>query len=97
MVEPNSSQQRYRRKADLMGALIDDEVVLLHVEKGLYYNLKGVGADLWSRLETPHSLGELVDLMCEDYEVAPDVASAEISQFISELLNLDAIAIVVED
>ncbi|MDR9388707.1 MAG: PqqD family protein [Balneolaceae bacterium] len=90
------NQTRYQRKQHLLAAPIDDELVLLHVDKGQYYNLKGVGPDLWNRLETPHSVDELVEWVCEEYDVAKDVATADVQSFLSELLEVEAIVIAQE-
>jgi hypothetical protein len=85
---------KYERKSDLMGAPIDDELVLLHVDRGEYFSLKGAGPELWSRLETPHSLGELVGWACETFRVTNDQAMVDIEAFLSSLLAIDAIHIV---
>jgi hypothetical protein len=77
-----------------MGAPIDDELVLLHVDKGRYYSLKSPGPDLWAQLETPHSLEELVNWVCERYEVTKEVALTDIKKFLLELQNIDAIEVI---
>lgn len=91
VTESKTSNLRYQRKADLMGAPIDDELVLLHVDKGQYYSLKGAGPDLWARLENPASLDDLVDWICGEHEVAREVALADIEGFLSELQEIEAI------
>lgn len=83
--------ETYQRKTDLMGAQIDDELVLLHVDRGEYFSLKGAGPDLWSRLETPQSLDALVEWVCETYEITSDQALTDIDAFLSALRDIDAI------
>lgn len=85
---------RYQRKSDLMGAPIDDELVLLHVERGEYFSLKGTGPALWERLETPQSLDDLVAWVCEDYAVDHDEALSDIQTFIDELQGIEALDVI---
>ncbi len=47
---------------DLISAPIDDEVVILSVERGNYYGLDEIGTEIWQRLESPVR----VDVLCAD-------------------------------
>ena len=82
---------RYQGKSELIGAPIDDELVLLHVERGEYISLSGAGPDLWSCLEVPRSVSELVDHVCQTYQVTRDQALADVQAFLSDLHAVDAI------
>lgn len=85
------SKHRFQRRSDLLGAPIDDELVLLHVERGQYYSLKGSAPALWERLESPHSAEELVAWVVETYEVDQAEALADIEAFLAELVAIDAV------
>ena len=90
----SQSKLRYQKKADVMGAPVDDEVVLLHIDKGQYYSLKGAGPDLWARLDTPASLDELVEWLCGEYDVSPEQAMSDVERFVSELQQIDVVDVV---
>jgi len=94
MNETKTCPVRFQRKADLMGAPVHDELVLLHVDKGQYYSLRGLGPDLWGILETPHSLDELLDWVCTEYEVSRVIALMDIEQFLLELRKIEAIEVI---
>lgn len=81
----------YQRKSELMGAPIDDELVLLHVDQGQYYSLKGVGPQIWERLATPQTVDDLVAWACETFETTQQQARSDIEAFIVKLIRVDAI------
>ena len=81
----------YQRKSELMGAPIDDELVLLHVDQGQYYSLKGSGPHIWEQLSTPQTVDDLVTWACDTFDINESQAQADIEAFIAELLKADAI------
>lgn len=50
----------FERKADMMVADMDDEIVMMDVEQGSYFAINQVGAHVWTKLETPQSFETLV-------------------------------------
>lgn len=53
--------------------------------------LKGSGPLLWDLLEVPRSLEDLVQALLDEYEVAPEVARADVLRFIEMLVNWKAL------
>lgn len=70
-----AAADRLRRVASLLAADVDGEMVMMDVEKGVYYGLDAIGSDIWKRLETPLSAAELAAELVEDYDA--DVATIE--------------------
>lgn len=48
-------------------------------------SLNETGVFLWNLMEKQVSKQELIDAMCMEYEVTPDVASADVEAFLSQL------------
>ena len=67
------------------------EVVILDIEKGVYYGLDMVGAEVWARLQSPSRLGELVDHVVDQYDVDRPTAHADIQSLLRELFALGLI------
>ena len=67
------------------------EVVILDIERGLYYGLDGVGVDVWTRLQSPSRLGDLVDHVVDHYDVDRPTAHADIQSLLRELFALGLI------
>ena len=47
---------------DLISAPVNNEVVILSVERGTYYGLDEIGTEIWQRLELPMR----IDMLCEE-------------------------------
>ncbi|BBE71025.1 lasso peptide biosynthesis PqqD family chaperone [Oharaeibacter diazotrophicus] len=73
------------RAEGLLTAALDQELLMMSVEQGRYYNLNAVGARIWELLETPTSADALVAALTAEYEVDPDTARAHVERFLGEL------------
>lgn len=70
-----------------VSAELDDEVVLLNVQTGLYFGLDEVGSRIWALLEKGTTEDELIDQLLDDYDVEPDVLEADLARFIGLLVE----------
>lgn len=66
---------------------IDDEIVMLNVRKGLYYNFNSIGSQILELIEKPMSLKDLIQELKLDYDTSNDQIEEETKEFILELLN----------
>ena len=64
---------------------IDGEVVLVNLEKGIYYSTDQVGAYLWDLIEAKHSVQEMRDMIGARYDADVDEIGTAVSGFLSEL------------
>jgi hypothetical protein len=86
----------FQRNPDQIYSVIDDEIVMLSITKGEYYNLNKVGTDIWNLLHKPLSFTNLVETLSSYYEVDKTTCKEETRLFIEELLNKGIIYIVDE-
>ena len=64
---------------------IDGEVVIVNVDKGLYFSSDGLGAKLWSMIAEAESVDSLIKWTGDNYATPADVVSADIRSFVSQL------------
>ena len=69
--EQDKASGRWVRDPDLHAVQMGEEFVMMGVEQGEYYAVKGVAATLWRHLEEPRDLGELCTLVAAEYDVTP--------------------------
>jgi hypothetical protein len=74
-----------RRTDSLSSVDVNGESVILNVDSGTYFGLDGVGARIWSLLESPVTYGELVRVVLNEYEVDRDTAESDIADLVREL------------
>lgn len=83
------------RKQALEWRSVEDEVVALDVDAGLYLGANASGAVLWSALAIGATRGELADRLREVYGLDPQTAERDVEAFLGELRRLallDAVA-----
>jgi hypothetical protein len=49
------------------------------------YTLNGVGSDIWSLLESPKSIDDIVTALCDEYDASRESISRDVHEFLAEL------------
>ncbi|MGE6376891.1 lasso peptide biosynthesis PqqD family chaperone [Peribacillus muralis] len=70
---------------------MDGETVMLSIEKGNYYNLGILGGVIWSLIEEPIKIDDLIGKLMSEYEVQQQECEEEVLSFIYALYNEDLI------
>jgi len=73
---------------------IDGEVVLVNLERGIYYSTDQVGADLWDLIEAGRSVGEMREATRARYDAEGGEIATAVSSFLSELEKEELIVVV---
>ena len=84
MTKPDG-EDRYCQNPDVLGVDMDGDLIMMSIERGDYYGISGIGPSVWKELETPKTLAELVNSVCDEYEVDADTARADLQRFLKEL------------
>ncbi len=74
--------------ARLMFEEMDGEVVVIHQDTGVYYNLESVAADIWRELQTGASLPDLAARLASRYVEAPETIREMVAPFLAQMLEL---------
>ncbi len=82
-----AAEAKFKRSTSAIASELDDSVVMLDVEDGRYFGADGVGYRIWQLLASPSSLEELVDRLCEEYEVSAQQCEAEVREYLTSLLK----------
>ena len=67
------SEKKYTRKADIITADMDGELVMMDITSGKYYNLGTTGGAIW--------MDELVDALTDKYDVDRATCKAQAEEF----------------
>ena len=80
-----------RRNKEVLSGEIDEEVVMMSVEKGNYYSLDLVASRVWELLEEPTTLRALCDQLLEEYEVDRETCERDVLEFLDKLRDQEII------
>lgn len=70
---------------DIIASDIDDEKVMMNMEKGHYYGLDSVGCSVWNMLEKPIAVSELIATLRRHYDVDLETCERDVLIFLEEL------------
>ena len=76
-----------------LSTTIEDETVLLNPDSGTYHGLNEVGTRVWTRLESPVSVGELETDIADEHGIAESEVGPDIRVFLADLLEADLIEV----
>jgi len=71
--------------SEQLTARLDDEVVILGFQSGLYYGLDGVGLLVWDLVQQPHSVAEIRDAILAEYDVTPEQCEQDLFRLLDDL------------
>ena len=89
-----SLESVFVRKNDLVTADLDGEIGMMHIGKGQYYALDVVGTRIWSLLENPRAIKDVIPTLLEEYEVDDETCRTHVLEFISKLYQMDLVSII---
>jgi len=69
----------------VVSAQLDDEMVLLDAERGIYYGLDPVGTRIWQLLGAGHDAEEITEQLTAEYDADPDLLRADVAAFLAQL------------
>ena len=72
---------------------LDEIVVMMDPDQGLYYELDPVGARIWSLLETARPVAQLCDVLVEEYDVTPDTCHRDVLDFLARAAELGIVEV----
>lgn len=71
----------------------NDDVVMMDIEKGTYYGLESVAAEIWKLVKEPISVNSLCEKLTAEYNIAPEQCRQDVTVFLQELLNRNVIKV----
>lgn len=74
-----------RRSSDVMASQVDNELVMMDVERGMYYALNPVGADIWERLAEPQKVADLCAQLMQQYDVDQATCEADVLAVLNDM------------
>ena len=81
------------QSANLMSSVIDDDVVMLDVERGVYYGVTNVASRIWQLIEQPRRLSDVRDVLLQEYDIDSETCTQQVLDFLRELHSKDLVSV----
>jgi hypothetical protein len=87
-----ASDVRFVRNREVVTRQIDGELIIVPIRRGVgnlnsLYTLNSVGCVLWEYLHEGHTVPEMVQRVCDEFEVTVAQAQNDIQLFLDSLLE----------
>ena len=73
------------RAEDIMASPVDKELVMMSLERGMYYSLDPIGADIWERLAQPVRVADLCAQLVRVYAVEPETCAVDVLAVLNDM------------
>ena len=83
--------KKYIRNNETITGRLQDELVMMDIDKGKYFSLNPVATRIWDLLEKPLSIDELCNLLMEEYDVEAGQCFSEVESLLAEMKKLGII------
>ena len=85
-------QVRYKRNPGVVSRKIEGELIVVPIRSGVgdlnsLYTLNPVGSVLWEFMAEGHTIAEMVQRICEEFEVTAIQAERDIEAFLDSLME----------
>jgi hypothetical protein len=64
---------------------VGDELVFLAESGDQYISLNPVGSFIWQQIDGNHSLQDILDILCDEYDVPREEALGDLREFVAQL------------
>jgi hypothetical protein len=91
--------QRYQRNENFVFRRIEDETILVPIkdnvgDMGSIYRFNEIGALIWEHLDGEQDLSAIKDRIMAEYEAPSRVVEADIGEFMTDLIEIQAARLV---
>ena len=86
----NITTRYYAKDADLVTRCVADETIIVPIKNnvgdlGSIYTLNELGTMIWELIDSKNSVSQIIEAVCNAYEVAPEIAEKDTMDFINSL------------
>lgn len=79
--------EKYSRNQQIIDGELDNNQVMMHLEKGKYFGLNPVGKRIWDLIEQPKSFKELAITLLSEFDVTEEQCSQEVRSFLEKAVE----------
>ncbi|MDJ0757459.1 MAG: lasso peptide biosynthesis PqqD family chaperone [Ardenticatenaceae bacterium] len=82
------------RSDNFITSKVDDDIVMMSLEKGAYYALDDIGSVIWEQIDQPQTVADLCRHLMTKFDVEPAQCQHDVLAFLTDLASEGMIQIV---
>jgi hypothetical protein len=75
------------RDTEPVSSTVDENIVVLSIRAGSYFDFNRVGSDIWNMLAEPHRVRQILDALSQTYRVDMDTMTRDVIAFLETLVD----------
>ena len=83
--------EKYSRNQQIIDGELDNNQVMMHLEKGKYFGLNPVGKRIWELIESPKGFSEIIQCLLSEFDVTEEQCTREVQDFLDKAITNDII------
>jgi hypothetical protein len=83
--------EKYSRSSNIIDGELDDNQVMMHLEKGKYFGLNPVGKRIWELIEEPKTFSEIEKQLLLEFDVSEEQCRTEVKNFLDKAIDCDIV------
>jgi hypothetical protein len=84
-----AEQRKPKRNKNVAWRVIEEEAILISSEDSMLHSLDEVATLIWEMADGEHTIDQIVDRVCDDYDVERDRARKDTVEFLEKLAGED--------
>ncbi len=81
------TKKKIARSPELLETSLDNEIVLMSIERGNYYGLKTTARRIWQLIEEPTTFQDLITALTNEYAASPEEIEQDLYVFLQRMLD----------
>ena len=78
---------------DVVSCDLVEEAALLNLKDGVYYGLNPVGARIWNLIQEPREVGEILEILLDEYDVERDTCQNDLIELLGQLIDKELVTV----
>jgi hypothetical protein len=80
-----SMKTRFKCADRIISSDIGEEIVMMSIDKGKYYSLKGPSGRVWQLIQDGQSVGSIIQVLLNEYDVQPEQCEEELLSLLRDM------------
>ena len=85
-----------RQNPEPVAVDVDEAVVMMSIEREMYYSVDGVGVRIWQLLSSPRRIADVCDVLMAEYAIEAEECRGEVLEFLNRLAA-EGLVVVVDE